>query len=346
MPAFAIGRQDEVPENPVERKAVPDPAIAPSLGPDEARPASGPNWIDSAERVLEARFGSVRDIEPFVTWGRTVVVAASAGAERRPVVLKATAERDVLVEAVTLRMVAEAGVPVPRLFGVGEQPELPGGRWIAMERAHGVRLADVPERDLDVALQSLAVGLSRLHGIAPAGFGWLNRSGSGRFGSWSTWLRGVLARDLQTLLARRAIRPETADALGACFAGNTAGLDRRPARLVHGDLGDTEVFVDEDHQVTAVVDWADAVVGDPLYDFARFVAGGPAADPRPERMRPVVERAYALPQHFAGAGRFYSLYQAHNAIRNAAWSVVHAPEWADDLVAFATAEASRVGTPG
>jgi len=76
-------------------------------------------------------------------------------------------------------------------------------------------------------------------------------------------------------------------------------------------LGDTEVFVDESLEVTAIVDWADAVVGDPIYDFARFVAGGPAAGPRPARMRPEAKRFYTRPQHVVNADRYYSLYQAH-----------------------------------
>jgi aminoglycoside phosphotransferase (APT) family kinase protein len=299
--------------------------------------------IDSVARVLEARFGAVREIEPYQTWGRTVVVAGSVGDDRRSVVLKATAERDVLAEAATLRLVREAGVPAPQVLEAGEETALPGGRWIVMERADGLRLAHVAEQDLDSALRSLSACLSRLHDVGRAGYGWLNRAGVGQFNSWSGWLRHVLTNDLQVLQTHRAIRPEVADGLEACFARHASELDRRPARLLHGDLGDTEVFVDESLEVTAIVDWADAVVGDPIYDFARFVAGGPAADPRPARMRPEVKRFYSHPQHVVNADRYYSLYQAHNAVRNAAWGAVNAPEWVSDLIDFATAEASKAG---
>jgi aminoglycoside phosphotransferase (APT) family kinase protein len=302
--------------------------------------------IGNVARVLESRFGVVREIEAYPTWGRTVVVGGSVGDDRRPVVLKATAERDVLAEAATLRLVREAGVPAPRLLEAGADPALPGGRWIVMEKAGGSRLAQVAEQDLDSALRSLAAGLSRLHGIGRPGFGWLSRAGAGRFDSWSTWLRQVLSDDLRILRNHRAVRPEVADGLERCFARHAPGLDRRPAGLLHGDLGDTEVFVDDHLDVTAIVDWADAVVGDPLYDFARFVAGGPVADPRPARMRPAVKRFYARPEHIVGADHFYSLYRAHNAVRNAAWSAVHAPEWVDDLVGFAAAEASKADTAG
>lgn len=109
--------------------------------------------IDSVARVLEARFGAVREIEPYQTWGRTVVVAGSVGDDRRPVVLKATAELDVLAEAATLRLVREAGVPAPRVLEAGEETALPGGRWIVMERADGLRLAHVAEQDLDSACE-------------------------------------------------------------------------------------------------------------------------------------------------------------------------------------------------
>jgi predicted ATPase/aminoglycoside phosphotransferase (APT) family kinase protein/DNA-binding SARP family transcriptional activator len=314
-------------------RALPEAAAVSSRRP-------GPDGFDNVARVLEARFGVVREIEPYHTWGRTIVVAALVGDDRRPVVLKATAERDVLAEAATLRLVHEAGVPAPRLVEAGEDPALPGGQWIVMERAGGSRLADVAEHDLDPALRSLAASLSRLHGISRAGYGWLNRAGAGRFDSWSNWLRHVLSLDLGMLRTHGAIRSEVAGALEACFARNASELDRRPARLLHGDLGDTEIFVDENLEVTAIVDWADAVVGDPLYDFARFVAGGPAADPRPARMRPEVMRLYAHP--LVDGDRYYALYQAHNAIRNAAWSAVHAPEWVNDLVDFAAAEASKL----
>jgi hypothetical protein len=61
-------------------------------------------------------------------------------------------------------------------------------------------------------------------------------------------------------------------------------------------------------------------------------------------MRPEVERSYAFPQHIAGADLYCSLYRAHNAIRNAAWSVANAPERVDNLVAVATTQASRAGS--
>jgi len=58
-------------------------------------------------------------------------------------------------------------------------------------------------------------------------------------------------------------------------------------------------------------------------------------------MRPAVRQFYTRPEHIVSADRYYSLYQAHNAIRNAAWSVINAPEWVNDLVELAAAEASK-----
>jgi hypothetical protein len=61
-------------------------------------------------------------------------------------------------------------------------------------------------------------------------------------------------------------------------------------------------------------------------------------------IRSEVRTSYTHPQFIVDAGYYYSLYQAHNAVRNAAWSAVNAPEWVDDLVDFATAEASKAST--
>jgi aminoglycoside phosphotransferase (APT) family kinase protein len=123
-------------------------------------------------------------------------------------------------------------------------------------------------------------------------------------------------------------------------------LDNVRPRLLHGDLGDGEIFVDpRSGAVTALVDWGDALSGDPLYDFARFVAGGPADDERPALYLPGVKQSYT--RHVgcdpaALEGKVLALYDMHNTVRNAAWCVREETPWIEDLCAHALRIVSKL----
>lgn len=59
-----------------------------------------------------------------------------------------------------------------------------------------------------------------------------------------------------------------------CFTPKkTQFLDEINVCLLHGDLGSHNVFIDEATlQVTSLIDWEDALLGDPLYDAAMFAS--------------------------------------------------------------------------
>jgi aminoglycoside phosphotransferase (APT) family kinase protein len=119
-------------------------------------------------------------------------------------------------------------------------------------------------------------------------------------------------------------------------------LDAAPAAMLHADLGDRELYVEPaTGAVTALVDWGDALIGDPLYDLVRFVGGGPADDPRPGQLHPQLHRAYLqlCPQHLDRARRMMTFYRFHICVIEAAWEASWAPAhlaWAkkimDDLL--------------
>jgi aminoglycoside phosphotransferase (APT) family kinase protein len=110
-------------------------------------------------------------------------------------------------------------------------------------------------------------------------------------------------------------------------------LDSRPAVLVHGDLGNGEVFVDRRNLVVDIIDFGDSVAGDPLYDFAHFVRGGPADDPRSAAILPGVRRSYAAhggeePRNW---DQLFWIYDVFNAVRNAEFSVQVDLPWVPGL---------------
>ena len=47
-----------------------------------------------------------------------------------------------------------------------------------------------------------------------------------------------------------------------------------PTRLLHGDLGNHNIFV-QNNAVTALIDWEDALIGDPAFDVAMWLTFHP-----------------------------------------------------------------------
>ncbi|MFI7066048.1 phosphotransferase [Kribbella sp. NPDC050124] len=117
-------------------------------------------------------------------------------------------------------------------------------------------------------------------------------------------------------------------------------LNRRPRTILHGDLGDQEIIVSAagPRRTIDVVDWGDALAGDPAYDFERFMAGGPVGDPRRSVMlRPVLDAAGQPPT----PAWMVHLYRAHNQLRNADWARLYADDWIEDSLSMVDQELDR-----
>jgi aminoglycoside phosphotransferase (APT) family kinase protein len=208
--------------------------------------------------------------------------------------------------------------------------------------ARGQTLADVGLGAPTIArsLDDLALHYTRLHETTLPGRGPIAPEGSrATLASWSQWQQQVMEEALAKLTQRNDVSASFAERARRLSQEFAADLDRAPAALLHADLGDREVYVDPSSgEVTALVDWGAALVGDPLYDLARFVGGGPADDPRPAQLNPVLrERYFALnPQRPVHATRMLLFYRFHICIVEAAWDPTWAPAhttWADKLIA-------------
>ena len=83
-----------------------------------------------------------------------------------------------------------------------------------------------------------------------------------RHRSWLDFLQGIVG-DTRCLADRYVVAAPVAEAAAAALAAVEVGA------LCHGDLKAAHIFV-EAGRLTGVIDWGDAVVGDPLWDIARF----------------------------------------------------------------------------
>ena len=174
----------------------------------------------------------------------------------------------------------DTGVPVPRTFAMCTDPAVLGADFYVMERCAGTpyrRAAELQplgaERTRTIS-ERLVDTLAALHAVEPASVG------LGDFGRPEGFLGRQVARWKKQLDASYTRDLPAADELYRRLAESVPA--ESAAGIVHGDFRLDNVLVDDADQVTAVLDWEMATLGDPLTDLALmlvyFRLGDDAAD--------------------------------------------------------------------
>lgn len=152
----------------------------------------------------------------------------------------------------------------------GRHSDLPTSRVLAADLDEGALLCTlVPGRpadvlapaDLDEAADTIAAFVSRLHAVPVEEAATVVAPDS----PLQDWFAETV-RDYQA--AAHLLEPADRTAIEAFLA---EPLPSAPAQLTfcHNDLRDEHVLVDEDtRQIAGVIDWSDAVLGDPARDLA------------------------------------------------------------------------------
>jgi hygromycin-B 4-O-kinase len=169
---------------------------------------------------------------------------------------------------------AAPGLPIPAMVARGEAAD--GIYFAITRRAPGEQVHSLsPERQRELAPAVLAA-LDQIHAIdvaAASGYGFWGELGQGRWPSWAAFLRSVAEEEQEgpfkgwtAMLAdgridRAGFTTIYEAMLGLCTEGAAERV------LLHGDLGFTNLLADE-RGITAVLDWANSMYGDPLYDLA------------------------------------------------------------------------------
>lgn len=172
------------------------------------------------------------------------------------------------------------------------------------------------------------------HTIMP-GWGWVGDDGRGTSSSWTEWLRDQITTSAGRLGDRLPVDFVTSahrliDVVVPTLAAGS---------ILNGDLGLSHVLVDPGSgAVTGLLDWAAAIIGDPLYDVATFSMGGPAGDPIQDVLQPELLTAYGADPADPRIG----LYRAISHLFNAVWSVDNdVRSWTEDLCEAAVALIER-----
>lgn len=163
-------------------------------------------------------------------------------------------------------------LPIPRLSARGRYDETL--HYAVTDRCPGVPMSRLPDAGLPPLLPDLFAKLDAIHALDArrnTGWGLTDAAFNGRFPSWEAYLRTFYNQkfdyDWPALFAGgileerlfRELEAEMISRLPAC---------RGYRAVVHGDYGFDNVMCDG--RVTGVLDWAEARIGDPLYDVANL----------------------------------------------------------------------------
>jgi aminoglycoside phosphotransferase (APT) family kinase protein len=161
------------------------------------------------------------------------------------------------------RLAPHLALPVPAVAGCGRASERFPAPWSVYEWIDGHR-PDPTRLPHDVALaKSLGAFLSSLQRMDATDGPAPGLHSAFRGGDVAQWDDQVSRRfDLLESPARDRARETWRDALDAAFTG--------PPVWVHGDVAIGNLIVDDDHRLSAVIDFGCSAIGDPACDTVIF----------------------------------------------------------------------------
>lgn len=244
------------------------------------------DWQERALPWLAEKLPGAGNVEsePLVAGHSNIVLALRRGDDRYilrrpPMGDYAASAHDVLREARLLRVLADVGsTRTPRVVAVAESGDAAGvGPAYVMTRLPGAAIrselpdwADTPAKRERIS-RELVGALAELHALPTAPFeaaklgrvgGYLER----QLRRWSGQRDEFVARGVRPLVNEPPVR--------SWLRTNVPG--ERPSTLVHGDFKLDNVLVDPDTcDVTCVLDWEMATLGDPLADLGFLLAFWP-----------------------------------------------------------------------
>ncbi|MBP3963126.1 aminoglycoside phosphotransferase family protein [Paenibacillus lignilyticus] len=168
------------------------------------------------------------------------------------------------------RHFASADLPIPEIVSIGSIDN--ENAYCISERSPGLTLQDMNRSDVSsvaVPVMKVLETMASEDVAGIEGFGPFNECGIGRFGEWRDFLMSITDtrcydwEALQSMLGERQI-----DAYIQVLSALAAQCPEM-RRLVHGDFGSNNVL-SHGGQITGVIDWSEAMIGDPLYDIANI----------------------------------------------------------------------------
>ena len=187
---------------------------------------------------------------------------------------------------------ADAGVLAPKVRLVRFQSDGAPFDLAIIDLARGTPLRDLGDALLDDAPEIIAAigdALQRTHRVEGDGAGLLDVTDEeagprprGVHQHFSDYIDVCLHKHIAACVRAEFLDSGLAQRVERLFMHMRPALADRPMRLLHGDPGIHNICWDPDSKsVSALIDWEDALVGDPLFDIAMWSTFHP-----PRRLAP------------------------------------------------------------
>ncbi len=159
-----------------------------------------------------------------------------------------------------------ASLPIPAVLATGNIGATHS--FCISERVAGITLQDMSAEQIPPTLQPTADVMKSIEMCdisITRGYGPFDEAGVGRYSSWPSYLQSLYREwsAMSSLLGDPILHSAHAELL------RLSGKAPNVRCLVHGDFGSNNVLSDG-QSITGVIDWSEAIVGDPLYDVANI----------------------------------------------------------------------------
>jgi aminoglycoside phosphotransferase (APT) family kinase protein len=267
--------------------------------------------------VLTARLGIDGTVKPYATGTfhliyRIVPRQARAMILRSPVFGLFESDRGLSCETKVRNWLKPADLEhlVPETIDLRFAADGAPFDYAILEQAPGRVLRDLGDQVLDEQpeyLGSIGRVLRAIHAVAATGAGLLDLENvsselpTGLHSAWADYVFLNLDKHIESCCQFGLIDKKMARKIARLFETMAQAIANRPSCLLHGDPGTHNVCV-ENNAITRLLDWEDALVGDPLFDVAMVSTFQP-----PRRVQSFLE-GYELANPSDDEQRLLALY--------------------------------------
>lgn len=224
--------------------------------------------LEATERLLGARI--IMSESPRQGMGSSVL--AIRDDRGRDYVVKVG--EDVGVDIAALGLIArnKARIPVPAIIGYFD---LIGERALVMEKIPYPLMEDVSDETKQVYIIPMLEALDEIHKVKSDFAGSIDKNKKSQ--SWKKFLEYKYSGehpwfDWGAIARRKGVDGRLITGLVATIKEeiSSASLPEVGYSLLHTDFNQRNLFVDvENHKLAGIIDWSEAIYGDPIYDFCR-----------------------------------------------------------------------------
>jgi fructosamine-3-kinase len=169
-------------------------------------------------------------------------------------------------------------VPCPDVYDVDLSRDLCPFEYEILGEAKGCSLSDanINLPTMKNLMFELGQVVAKVHSIRTSGFGLLDirrilsdQEPRGLHQTWEAYIFLNLERHVKICCDIAAINHEEATRIRSVFEQTRHVLKHVTPSLLHGDLGNHNIFSDGQH-ISAIIDWEDCMSGDMLFDVASW----------------------------------------------------------------------------